>query len=78
MCDLRGVLYESTEEVGPRDIIHRLLFGADGSGHNLSIQMVREHVQQATRDNNKLGNINIAKYCGNPAKYCVTLQNKVE
>ena len=47
-----GVHEESTEEVGPGDIVHGVLFGGDGARHYLSIEMVRQDGQQTVRGAN--------------------------
>lgn len=36
---------QSTEKVGPSDIVHGILFGIDGASYNLSIHVVSKHFQ---------------------------------
>ena len=43
---IAGVHYQTTEEVGPCDIVHGILFGSDGACHNLGIQMISKNLQQ--------------------------------
>lgn len=42
-----GVHHQPSEEVGPGDVVHRILFGWDCSSSNLSIEMVWQDAEEA-------------------------------
>ena len=43
---LPWVHYESSEEVCPCDVVHGILFRGDGSSNNLSIHVIRQHLEK--------------------------------
>lgn len=42
-----GVHHQPPEEVGPGDVVHGVLFGRDRPRRDLSVQMVRQHAEEA-------------------------------
>ena len=43
---LPWVHYESSEEVRPCDVVHRILFRGDSSSNNLCIHVIRQHLEK--------------------------------
>jgi len=39
----RRILYQSSEKVGPRDVIHSFLFVSNGAGHYLGVHVVSQN-----------------------------------
>ena len=68
---LPWVHYESSEEVRPCDVVHRILFRGDGSSNNLCIHVIRQHLEKTKHCSGRTENQ--TSICG--IKFLVTSQN---